>query len=119
MSIVFIKAGHHGRLVAGDIEQNRADPTAIHRSVIDAHEQDQRGCRTETQREGKDLQIGSDILVKAALGVSFADATGAYFDNDSGQFAQPHAAALDAGHSADVMQAIEEIVAKLTLTTNR
>ena len=63
--------------------------------------------------EGKDLQIGADILVEAALGSSFADATGAYFDNDSGQFVQPHAAALDAGHSAEVMQAIEEIVAKL------
>ncbi|WP_390913570.1 SDR family NAD(P)-dependent oxidoreductase [Pseudosulfitobacter sp. SM2401] len=58
---------------------------------------------------GNDLQIGADILREAALGASFADATGKYFDNDSQQFAQPHAAAMDPRHSADVMQAIEEI----------
>ena len=62
---------------------------------------------------GNDLQIGADILVEAALGASFANATGAYFDNDSQQFAQPNAAALDAGHSASVMQGITDIVAKL------
>ena len=58
---------------------------------------------------GNDLQIGADILREAALGASFAGATGKYFDNDSQQFAQPHAAAKDARHSTDVMQAIEEI----------
>lgn len=58
---------------------------------------------------GNDLQIGADILREAAIGASFADATGKYFDNDSQQFAQPHAAALDAQHNADVMQVIEEI----------
>lgn len=62
---------------------------------------------------GNDLQIGADILREAALGASFADANGMYFDNDSGAFANPHAAALDAGHSASVMQAINEAVAKL------
>lgn len=63
---------------------------------------------------GNDLQIGADILREAALGASFADATGKYFDNDSQRFAQPHAAALDADHSTDVMQAIEEIIKTLT-----
>jgi len=63
--------------------------------------------------EGKDMQIGADILCKAATHSSFADASGKYFDNDSGAFAQPHAAALDAEHSAKVMQAIEAVVAKL------
>ena len=63
--------------------------------------------------EGKDMQIGADILCEAALGESFADASGKYFDNDSGVFASPHAAALDASHSQDVMQGIEAVVAKL------
>lgn len=57
---------------------------------------------------GNDLSIGVNILREAALGDSFADASGKYFDNDSGQFAQPHSAALDAAHSADVMQAIQD-----------
>jgi NAD(P)-dependent dehydrogenase (short-subunit alcohol dehydrogenase family) len=63
---------------------------------------------------GSDLKIGADILCEAALGASFADATGRYFDNDSQQFAQPHSAALDAGHSASVMRGIDDIVTKLT-----
>ncbi|MEM8978277.1 MAG: SDR family NAD(P)-dependent oxidoreductase [Pseudomonadota bacterium] len=63
---------------------------------------------------GNDLQIGASVLRKAALGESFATASGKYFDNDSGQFAQPNGAALDAGHSAGVMQAINEVCAKLS-----
>ncbi|MGX9355470.1 SDR family NAD(P)-dependent oxidoreductase [Roseobacteraceae bacterium S113] len=62
---------------------------------------------------GNDLQIGADILREAALGASFANATGKYFDNDSQQFAPPHAAALDAQHRSDVMQGIEEITSAL------
>ena len=63
--------------------------------------------------EGKDMQIGADILCEAALGDSFADASGQYFDNDSGAFASPHAAAMDDSHCRDVMQGIEAVVAKL------
>lgn len=62
---------------------------------------------------GNDLQIGAEVLRKAALGPSFSDANGKYFDNDSGAFADPHPAALDAGHSAQVMQAINEAIAKI------
>jgi len=64
--------------------------------------------------EGKDMQIGADILCEAALGASFSEASGKYFDNDIGDFSQPHAAALDTDHSAEVMQAIETIVNKLS-----
>lgn len=63
---------------------------------------------------GNDLQIGASILRLAALDESFADAFGKYFDNDSGQFTQPNSAALDAGHSAAVMQAINEVLEKLS-----
>lgn len=60
--------------------------------------------------EGKDMQIGADILCEAATGASFSDASGKYFDNDIGEFSQPHAAALDTDHNAKVMQAIDNIV---------
>jgi NAD(P)-dependent dehydrogenase (short-subunit alcohol dehydrogenase family) len=63
---------------------------------------------------GNDLNIGADILREAALGQSFANANGKYFDNDSGAFANPHSAALDAGHSAKVMQAITDAVSALS-----
>ncbi|WP_299767841.1 SDR family NAD(P)-dependent oxidoreductase [uncultured Tateyamaria sp.] len=59
---------------------------------------------------GKDMNIGADILIEAALGARFADASGKYFDNDSGAFAKPHPAALDAAHAADVMTTIKIIL---------
>jgi len=59
---------------------------------------------------GSDLNIGADILIEAAFGARFADAAGAYFDNDNGVFANPQAAAMDTAHSAKVMQAIRDIV---------
>lgn len=63
--------------------------------------------------EGSDLQIGADVLREAAVGATFADANGKYFDNDNGVFANPHPAALDAGHAAQVMQGIKDAVAKI------
>lgn len=60
--------------------------------------------------EGNDLMIGADILRKAALSEEFATASGQYFDNDAGRFAEPNAAALDAQHASDVMAAIEDMV---------
>ncbi|MEM7634698.1 MAG: SDR family NAD(P)-dependent oxidoreductase, partial [Pseudomonadota bacterium] len=63
---------------------------------------------------GNDLQIGADILRKASLDPSFAGASGKYFDNDSGRFAQPNAAALDSQHAAQVMQGIKDILKTLS-----
>lgn len=60
--------------------------------------------------EGKDLRIGADILTRAALSDEFADASGKYFDNDSGSFASPHPDALDDIKSSAVVSAIEEIL---------
>jgi NAD(P)-dependent dehydrogenase (short-subunit alcohol dehydrogenase family) len=62
---------------------------------------------------GNDMQIGVDILCRAALSDEFATASGKYFDNDAGRFNQPHAAALDAGHAQSVMDAMEEIIRRL------
>jgi NAD(P)-dependent dehydrogenase (short-subunit alcohol dehydrogenase family) len=58
---------------------------------------------------GNDLNIGADILIDAALGDQFSTASGRYFDNDSGAFADPHPAALNTGHATEVMSAIRAI----------
>ncbi len=60
--------------------------------------------------EGKDIRIGADILVRAALSDEFADASGKYFDNDSGQFVNPHSDALDQEKCLAVEDAIKKIV---------
>ncbi|WP_171132480.1 SDR family NAD(P)-dependent oxidoreductase [Ruegeria sp. HKCCA6707] len=59
---------------------------------------------------GNDLNIGADILIDAALGDRFTNASGAYFDNDSRDFADPHSAALSPEHASQVMEAIQSFV---------
>lgn len=61
--------------------------------------------------DGGDLDIGADILVRAALADDFATATGQYFDNDAGRFASPHPDALDPVKADAVVQAIEAVLA--------
>lgn len=63
---------------------------------------------------GNDINQGVDILTRAATSDEFADATGRYFDNDSGRFANPHPDALDPAKNAKVVEAIDQVVAKLT-----
>ncbi|WP_136660165.1 SDR family NAD(P)-dependent oxidoreductase [Nitratireductor sp. XY-223] len=60
---------------------------------------------------GGDIRIGAEILVRAALDDSFATASGAYFDNDAGQFGQPHPDALDDRKSREVVDRIEAVLA--------
>jgi len=59
---------------------------------------------------GKDVAIGVDILIRAALSDEFAAASGQYFDNDSHQFASPHADGLDANKSEEVVAVIEAVL---------
>lgn len=61
---------------------------------------------------GRDIGIGADILVRAALAKEFADASGRYFDNDAGCFAQPHPDGLDPEKSARVVAGIEAVLAR-------
>ena len=61
-------------------------------------------------QEGKDLRIGADILTRAALAEEFADASGKYFDNDSGRFSSPHPDALNEKKTRKVLRAIEQII---------
>ena len=60
--------------------------------------------------DGNDLNIGADILIRASLSPEFAEATGRYFDNDSGAFAEPNQAAASLGHVTAVM----DMIGKLT-----
>lgn len=55
---------------------------------------------------GHDLSIGADILVEAATGERFANASGQYFDNDVGAFAPQQSDAQDAHQIKAVMLAI-------------
>tara|TARA_R110002096_G_scaffold435826_2_gene663623 strand:+ start:168152 stop:168958 length:807 start_codon:yes stop_codon:yes gene_type:complete len=61
---------------------------------------------------GGDVQVGADILTRAALSDEFTDASGKYFDNDSGQFASPHRDALDSAKCNTVVRLIEAIIAQ-------
>ena len=56
---------------------------------------------------GNDLNIGVDILSRAALSDEFAAASGQYFDNDSGRFAAPHSDAANAAKVAGVVAIID------------
>lgn len=58
---------------------------------------------------GKDLSIGADILIRAALSDEFASASGKYFDNDSGQFADPHPEVFDPVKVRKVMDIIQQL----------
>ncbi|MEM9277606.1 MAG: SDR family NAD(P)-dependent oxidoreductase [Pseudomonadota bacterium] len=64
--------------------------------------------------QGNDMSIGANILMRAALDDEFADASGRYFDNDRGSFANPHPDALDPTKNAAVVEAIEELLPKLS-----
>ena len=62
---------------------------------------------------GKDIRIGAEILIRAALSDDFAAASGEYFDNDSGRFASPHPDALDPQKSQEIVRIIETVLAKM------
>lgn len=59
---------------------------------------------------GNDLSIGVDILVRACLDDEFGAASGQYFDNDQGQFAAPHADALDDAKVEQVCEALDSLL---------
>jgi len=59
---------------------------------------------------GKDINIGSDILLRASLSDGFANASGQYFDNDLGQFAEPHKDAVDQQKNQALINAINNVL---------
>ena len=56
---------------------------------------------------GKDLRIGANILVRLAVEDEFCNASGKYFDNDKGRFANPHPDALDDSKCAELISVLE------------
>eukprot|EP00538_Stauroneis_constricta_P001131 CAMPEP_0119567930 /NCGR_PEP_ID=MMETSP1352-20130426/37400_1 /TAXON_ID=265584 /ORGANISM="Stauroneis constricta, Strain CCMP1120" /LENGTH=299 /DNA_ID=CAMNT_0007617253 /DNA_START=159 /DNA_END=1058 /DNA_ORIENTATION=- len=65
---------------------------------------------------GKDLGIGADILVRGALSDEFGpEASGKYFDNDSGRFASPHPDATNKKKCELLVQTMENILGRLDL----
>jgi NAD(P)-dependent dehydrogenase (short-subunit alcohol dehydrogenase family) len=64
---------------------------------------------------GGDLRIGADILCRAALSDEFADASGKYFDNDTGRFASPHPDALNRDKTAKLVKTLDAMLAELVL----
>ena len=61
---------------------------------------------------GHDIAIGAGILVRAAVGADFATATGTYFDNDAGRFADPHPDALDSSKRKALIELVETVIAE-------
>lgn len=59
---------------------------------------------------GSDLNIGVDILVKAAISDEFANASGLYFNNDIGQFSSPHEDALNIEKTTALSKVLDEII---------
>jgi NAD(P)-dependent dehydrogenase (short-subunit alcohol dehydrogenase family) len=66
---------------------------------------------------GRDLGIGADILVRAALSAEFekGNANGKYYDNDNARFANPHHDAMDMKKRQAVVTAMEDVLEKLGL----
>ncbi|WP_251359201.1 SDR family NAD(P)-dependent oxidoreductase [Kangiella sp. TOML190] len=62
---------------------------------------------------GSDINIGAEILKRAALSDEFASASGQYYDNDSQQFAKPHSNAVDATVAQRLIEAMDKIIAEL------
>jgi NAD(P)-dependent dehydrogenase (short-subunit alcohol dehydrogenase family) len=59
---------------------------------------------------GKDINIGAEILIRAALSDEFESANGQYFDNDAGEFATPHADAVNPQICEAIIQSIESVL---------
>lgn len=68
--------------------------------------------------EGKDLSIGADILVRSALSEEFSQVSGKYFDNDIGNWSQPHPDALDSDKNQTLIDVIEEVLSKLAVQSH-
>jgi NAD(P)-dependent dehydrogenase (short-subunit alcohol dehydrogenase family) len=60
---------------------------------------------------GRDITVGADILMEAAVGASFEGRSGAYFDNDIAQFGPPHPHVHDDRTAAGITRAVEALAA--------
>jgi hypothetical protein len=67
---------------------------------------------------GSDIGVGVDILMRASMSEEFAGRSGAYFDNDSGRFADPHPSGMDPKACAEVVATIRDVLAHTGLPAN-
>ncbi len=58
----------------------------------------------------QDMSVGIDVMVRAAIGDEFSGASGQYFDNDKGHFAEPSYDATDTSKCAALVQALDSIL---------
>ena len=65
--------------------------------------------------DGRDVNRGVDILVRAALSDEFAEVGGLYFDNDAGRFRPPHPDALDDEKRRAVVEVMEALLSNMGL----
>lgn len=61
---------------------------------------------------GKDLNIGANVIYKLACVENLAGKNGAYFDNDAGQFRQPHPEALDKQKNKTLIELMDGLCEK-------
>lgn len=61
---------------------------------------------------GKDINIGVNIMMEAALGDNFAQASGKYWDNDSGRFAAPGSDAGMPKRCAELVDCLDSIISR-------
>lgn len=59
--------------------------------------------------EGYDLQIGADILYRAALSKEFEGKSGAYYDNDYQMFDEPHPYAMNQNNRLKLMEYLHQL----------
>jgi len=59
---------------------------------------------------GKDIGIGASIITRLATEDEFSKYSGLYFDNDAGQFSNPHPDALDDDKCQQVVDVIEKVL---------
>ena len=59
---------------------------------------------------GENVDKGAEILERAALAPSFAEASGRYYDNDAGRFAQGHPDATNPGKCKNLTAALDNFL---------
>lgn len=62
---------------------------------------------------GKDINIGANLLTRLALDELDKNTSGQYFDNDIGQFSEPHSDAMDQHKCSELVKTVETVLSEL------
>lgn len=63
---------------------------------------------------GSDIGKGARILAALSVDDAYSDASGRYFDNDSGKFAAPHQDALDSDKNAELVRLMDSLLTEIS-----